>query len=497
MPIDPIKAALDVLGRDSRLGQRASDVTSYLMDLLYYGEFSIFEQVASGESFDHVNLLGVKGHSDAPPLYLIGSFHTGGEPSPGHWQATGGEWRQPRRNDRTGLVYGLGSNSGKVDLALKILAASRFRAEQFTRPVRIIALSGEEAQSTGLHEIIGAGATGGAALVHAPTNLEAWTDHPGCVILHLELTRKLRHRRMPPCQGFFELHVDGLSSHAQCGRPGPDGLTRGLAMIDRLRDHGDLRLLEFDARSAGNRHANSAMIRVATSYDTLPDLGEGVRARPIADGTALAFPIDRTFAAWMRGRDAGVGAVESRLGLARNLNGSRPRYGTFTSGIHTGRDTVVGTVMLWTGPGTDTHELVEAFAAGVQQELRGTDGKDDVEIAIQVVQDRPAFAGHEGSEGLLNVTRNAMKGAGLVPVIHGGPMTTDAGLVRARGIETVVFGAGRANGLYSDDEHISIDALRAAFSFYERVIEQLCVQPADAASSDKPTSVDHGSARGV
>jgi len=477
MPIHPLQAAIDMLGRDSRLGHGASEVVSYLMDLLYYGEFAIFEQVSTGGPHERVNLIGSKrgADPDAPPLWLISHLNSSSEPSPSHFASCDGNPFAGRARTASGLLHGLGAASGKVDVVLKILAASRFRLDELRRPIHVVALSGEEASGSGIRSLLATGPSPeGVALVGAPTNLELWTDHPGCIAVRLELSRRLRHRRMPPSRGFFELEVRGRSAHAQLPQIGDDAITRGLEVLDALRAAGEIRVLGFEAGEASNRVAGHCALRVATSYDDLPDLGPDVVARPIADGTALPFPLDHLFANWLTARDAGVAAVVERLGLMRNARAARPPVTAATGALHTDRNSVAGTIMLWTGPGVSTQDVIEHFARAVQRALTG---EDEVEVDIEVLQDRPALAASEGHDPtFLDATRYASNAAGLVPVFSGGVLTTDAALLRSAGIQTLVFGPGRGPGdLYRDDEALPLAHLEAAFRFYVAMIQRWCV----------------------
>ncbi len=480
MPIQPLSAALEMLALDSRVGHSASSAVSYLMDLLYYGDFEIFEQVASGESYERVNLIGVKGDSpEGDPLWLVGTFNTSPEPVPARWACTDGDAHAPTRREGAALIHGLGANSGKLDLVLKILAASHFRADELTRPIYIAALSGEESFGTGVRSLLTTGPhPRGVALVGAPTNLELWTDHPGVIGLRLTLQRRLRHRRMPPSRGFFELDVTGRSAHAQAPGLATDAMSRGLEALDALRAAGDIRLLAFEAGEAANRVAGRCHIKVATSYDDLPELGPGVRGRAIADGTALPFPIGRLFDAWRQAAAAGIRSVRDRLGVARNARAARPQVDAWIGQLATDRNAVTGNVILWTGPGVGTRAVTEQFARAVQTALIGKG--EDIEVGIEVVQDRPAFATSEDTQPLLATARAAARDAGLATAVSGGVPTTDAALLNASGIQTLVFGPGRGLGdLYRDDERIPTTHLEAAYRFYVKLVQRWCVTGGD------------------
>ncbi len=492
MPVKPVDAVLEILRRDSRLRHSASDTIAYLMDLMFYGELHIFEQVSSSETADFVNLVGL-GHGERvdEPLWLVSCVSTGADPVPGVWRSTGGDPFEPRLDPRTGLLHGLGACSGKVDLVLKILAASRFRHERLVRPLHVVALFGEEARGTGIRALLdGNSARPAAALVGAPTNLEIWTDHPGYVSFRLQIERQIRHRRMPPTRGFFEVEVPGRSAHAQVPHLGADALARGLEVLKQLRQAGDVRVLSFEAGEASNRVPARCAMQIATSYDDLPPLPPDVTARALADGTPLPFPIDPMFEAWLRARDAGLAAVAEVTAPERNALAARPRPAAHTGWLESDRDTVTGVITMWTGPGVDTHAIGDRFVAAVQRALAR---EDELDFTVQVTQDRAALAAGADDSGFLTAARESLRAAGVPPVLSGGRLSTDAGLIAETGAATLVFGPGRGAGdLYRDDEGIPVSHLEAALRFYEAMIARWCLARRPEEAADAPTSAsDH------
>lgn len=492
MPTNPVRSVIDALSRDSRIRGPGSEAISFLMDLLYFGDFSILEQVSSGDLFERINLIGHKGPAVGPGLVLAGNTATSVEPVPAHWASLEGDPLGSRLSRDGRSIHGLGANGGKVDMVLKIIAGSRFRTEELKRPLHILAFSGEEAHGSGARSVIedlsstpSNEGRRGVALVHAPTNLALWTDHPGCISLRLTLSRRIRHRRMPPHAGFFEVRVSGRSSHVLAATREPalqpalhnDALARTLEVLTTLRRHGDVRVLSIDAGEAANRVPGRARLRVATSFAELPSLlhhGPGVEVEPIADGTALPFPIDALFTGWLGAKDAGIAAIEGRLGAARNAVNARPDKSNWTGRLVSDRDEITGYVMLWTGPGVDTPDVCERFAQAVQRALVG---QEELEVAIEVVQDRPAFAGSEGSDDVTDLARLAMQRASLPFSVGAGAFTTDAGLFRAHGYQTLVYGpGGPLDSLYRDDESVAVKSIEAAVRFYEEFIRAYCVE---------------------
>ncbi len=477
MTASPIGAVLEALGRDSRMRQPGASAISFLMDLMYFGDFSILEQVSSGETDDRVNIIGKKGPAKGTPLVLVSTVSTSVEPIPARWSMLGGDGLAARRSDDGKRLFGLGANGGKVDAVLKILAGSQIDAESFVRPLYIIAISGEEAHGSGVRAALELlEGEKGSVVVHAPTSLSLWTDHPGCIGLRLEITRRTRHRRMPPHAGLFELRLDGRSSHAHAA---PDGLAhtnalaRALKLLDQLRAHGEVKVLSFQAGETANRVPGRCVMQIATSYAHLPRLDPDIAVVSLSEDAALPLPIDALFSAWFDARDAGLAAISPRLGELRNAALARPPVASWTGRVASNRDAFEGSVMFWTGPGVTTSDLCERFAEGVQRALVG---QEELEVQIEVIQDRPAFAGSEDND-LLELARLALRRSGLPTDVSSGTFTTDAGLFRTRGMNVVCFGpGGPLSRLYQDDESIEVSRLEAAARFYEQLIRAYCVE---------------------
>jgi acetylornithine deacetylase/succinyl-diaminopimelate desuccinylase-like protein len=475
MPAPLLDTVRQILARDSRLGHDISASINDLMDLLYYGEFSILEQVASGPGGDVVNLVGRKGPSGVGGgLWLMSCTATSALPEPSRWASTAGDPFGARVDAKAGLLYGLGAASEKVDFAIKLMAASTFPAESLKKPVAVVAMFGNESVATGTPTVLSSSDLPDAILLGAPTNLELWTDHPGCVALSLRIEREVRHRRMPPSRGFFQVRVDGRSSHAQSPSLGVDALELALSQVARWRKRGDVRVLAITSGESANRVTGRAELLVATSDESLPPLPTGVSAEPLPDGAAVPFPIDDLVDAWLTARDAGVAAVRDAQLVSANPPGARPKRPAHLGGLTSDRDALVGSLVFWTGPGCDHRAVVDTFARAASAALTGREG---LSLQIQMLQDRPAFHGRESAGSLLPLARRALSAAGIPPVLTGGCLTTDGGIAALRGIPTLVFGPGRGpDHLFRDDESTPLNHVEAAFRFYRELISACCVE---------------------
>ena len=231
-------------------------------------------------------------------------------------------------------------------------------------------------------------------------------------------------------------------------------------------------MLSFVAGEGANRQAGRCTMQLATSFDTLPELPPNVSGEALPDGASVPFPIDKMLAGWLAARDAGVAAAQGQLGAGRCAPLSRPRVAVHTGWLRSDRDVVTGEITFWTGPGVDQRLIMEALAQAAHAKV---DPLEELELEVEVVQERPAFHGAETAGELLGIGKDALVDAGLAPVVSGGRYTSDAGQLALDGIPTLVFGPGRGLGdMYQDDERVPLTHLTAAYRFYESFIERYC-----------------------
>ena len=475
MPIKPVKAALEVLAHDSRLDRPSSETISYLMDLLYYGDFRIFQQVASADGFDYVNLIGAKGPSQGEkPLWLISPVATGQLPHPNQWSRTNGDPFQPRIDNEFGQLYGLGATGGKIDFVCKLLAASTVSTEELNRPLYVIGLFGEEARATGLTSVLDlSGGEGGYALVGAPTNLALCRTHPGIVSLRITLHREVRHRRMPPIRGIFRLFVPGRSAHAQWPGLAVNALERSFEILADLNKAGEIRILELSTDRGANRIPGHCTITIATTYETPPCVPDDVTIEELGDGTSVPFPVDGLVAFWQRGKKAVEKHFDQHKDFGDGSGISSDRLMHFGE-LASERDSISGTITFWTGNNAAPMELASAVAECFNRAPRKG---DQVEVEIQVIQDRPYFEATEEQSPFLTEVQSVLKDQGLAPILSRGLLTTDCGLLTQEGIEAFAFGPGTSgSSLYRDDESVPLEHITACYQFYVELIRRLCIK---------------------
>jgi hypothetical protein len=482
-----VSCVLDLLARGVPNPDRQRTINSAsisaIMDRLYFGDFQIFEQLSTGPAGDRINLIGRKGPPDAAPVWLVAQTGLGAPPVPARWPELDGEPVSPRRLSSPDRLTAFGAQSGRVDLLAKILAASRLPATSLRRPIHIAAISGEEGLGSGAPLLFPDGASGldGTALVGGPTGCRLWSRHPGCVLLQLTVTRRTRHRRMPPHGGFWRLTYEGVSAHVNLGVSAPDALEVALLALESLRARGEVRVLAIEAGETGNRRPARAELLVATQAPEPPPadlLPPGVVVTPIPDGATVPLPIDALLEGWLAARTAGVTAIRRTAGLGRPVAGEgalRLGADAVTTGrLASERDGIAGLIAVWTSGDVDAEGLSDAFLAAAEGALARD---EELDVELDVVSARPAWGGPPSRGALRGVASEAMGAAGLPDQSEPGLASTDAGLFAALGLETLVFGpTGPLEALYGDRESVAVAHLEAATRFYAAALEALCVR---------------------
>jgi acetylornithine deacetylase/succinyl-diaminopimelate desuccinylase-like protein len=480
-----VSCVLDLLGRgdpnpDRHRTINAASITA-IMDRLYFGDFHIFEQLSTGPGGDRINLIGRKGPAEAAPVWLVAQTGLGAPPVPALWPGLDGNPVVPRRLPGPDRLSAFGAQSGRVDLMAKILAASRIPAARLARPIHIAALSGEEGLGSGAPLLFpdGTARATGTALVHGPTGGHLWSSHPGCLLLQLRVTRRTRHRRMPPHGGFWQLHLTETSGHVNLGRPGPDALELARMALDAMRARGEIRVLAIEAGETGCRRPAHATLQVATldpEPPILDSVAPGLVVTAIPDGAVVPLPIDAVLAGWLAARDAGVAAIAAAPGLVRPV-ASRAGPLTGSDAITTGRlaserDGLHGLIAIWTGPGADADALIDRFTEAAMAAIASD---DELDLDLDLLSARPAWQGPTPGAPLHTIAVAASQAAGLPTTFERGLASTDAGLFTQLGVEALVFGpTGPIDALYHDREAIEVAQLAAATRFYEATLEALC-----------------------
>ncbi len=79
-------------------------------------------------------------------------------------------------------------------------------------------------------------------------------------------------------------------------------------------------------------------------------------------------------------------------------------------------------------------------------------------------------------DSLIQICRESMEGAGFAPELAKNSASTEAAQYFQAGYQAVVFGPGKFTGnTHTPNENNILDHLENAISFYEKIIERVCL----------------------
>jgi acetylornithine deacetylase/succinyl-diaminopimelate desuccinylase-like protein len=385
----------------------------------------------------HYTVVGDIGAPGDAGLLLLTHLDTVA-PGPGEaWTCTAGDpWQPTLLDDR---LYGLGTADAKVDMICKAAAICELDTAELRRPLRIVGSFAEEIGLLGVRWLIDSGHTRGftEALVGEPSRLAAIWAHKGysCFEARVPLSR------LSTLKGVVREEVlQGESAHSSTPQLGHNAIE---AAIARLRSPGLVGLASIEADGPLNKVPDRCALRVVVR-------GEGPdRATLLYDPQPLiAFQL-----AWQRMLNAAAEIKDACFDpdhTVGNLGRVTLRDGCALLGFD-----------LRPVPAIDARELVEPL----------------VEFAeIRCLRADPPLHTPEHTPLLQDILR-VQRRLGLGSRIGTKATCTEAGLLSAAGLDSVVLGAGTSVGnVHRPNEYTSVSELLQARDLYREVIRARCIE---------------------
>jgi succinyl-diaminopimelate desuccinylase len=396
-------------------------------------------QRACGPGPEQINVIAEAGPHTGRDLLLLTHLDTVPPGDPSLWTATGGDpFRPTRDGDR---LYGLGSADAKVDLVCKAFALASVDLRMLRRAVRVVGTFAEEIGLRGARHLIETGETRGSAfaLVGEPSELVGIHAHKGYAVFegHIPLER-VRERR--PTRR-VRTEVRGASVHSSTPELGENAVE---GAIERLAPEGVVGLQRIEGGDTVNRVPDRCALEMRIrDPDGLEEEWEGFGTSPLVE----------FLRAWRE--------------LLRNLRECRdPEFDPDHTVGNLGKIRIDGseavvTFDLRTIPGVDPRSEVERLSRVAR---------------VECLRANPPLFTPMGS-AIVEAVRDAQRRAGLEPRISTKATSTEAGVLSAEGIETVVLGPGLSIGnVHRPNEHTRISQLERAVEIYRGVVERICIE---------------------
>lgn len=464
---DLARSARDLLAVDPARESGPGSVLGRVTDLLFYGDFEIFEQLASISDADHTNLVG----------YKAGRQPTGGLLLSAPLGAIGRRRAGPRDDDvpaiRDGRVVGRGAASGRLALLCQIAAAASFPRGELQRPVMVAGTFGQEHRGSGTHYLLESGHVDPEwVVVGADTNLEIVRAHRGYMVFEVEVVPQGDQWRGGfPVRSGHRVTVPGTTAGSVLPGAGRSAFERALALTDALSAAGPFSVHGLEAGSDVNRVPDSCSFDLLTGFASLPSLPPDVQLAPLPEDAKVTPAVTASLRAWR----ALWERIRERLrGQPRPATGEFEPAGVLAS-VGTVRATSGGLVVGFDYrplPGEDSYALFQAVAALAEEATAAAGGALVFEVRVTI--NRPAM--DLPADGpLVEAASAALAARGLPVVCSTLPQYTDGAMYASCNLDVVVFGPGWwGDGAAFGPESVPLQHLELAVEVYRDIIRRLC-----------------------
>lgn len=464
---DLARSARDLLTVGPAKQRGPGSLLARVTDLLFYGDFEIFEQVASISDSDDTNLVGYKaGRESVGGLLLSAPIGAAGH--------SGGARRDAVvPSFRDGRVWGPGAMSGRLALLCQISAAASFRRGELRRPVVVAGTFGQEHRGSGTQYLLESrNFQPEWVVVGAGTNLEIVRAHRGYMVFVVEITPQGdRWRRGFPVRSGHHIVVPGVTAGSVLPGAGSSALARALAILDDLASGGPSSVHGIQAGQDVNRVPSRCEFDLLLGYGPLPPLPPDVTVEALPDDAPVSPAVTDALAAWRTLWE------RIRAAFCAHPHTDAPEFEPPGPLFNVGHVQTNGGGLLVRFdyrplPGEDAYAVFQDVSAAVDE--AGAVFADEFAYDLSVPINRPPMSLPDGGR-VVEAARRAVSAQGLLPVISTLPHYTDGAMYASCDLDAVVIGPGWwADDAAFGEESIPLQHLELAVAIYRDMIRELC-----------------------
>lgn len=460
MSFDLVKAIGEAIAQDTVCDRSNLGIVHYFKDLLSCFDFEILEQTTEIHDIVFANLIGIKGPTDSPGgLILSAALDTRHPGDVRDWTANAqNPWLAAEED---GMLFGLGASTGKADFLCKLKAAAEFDVDAFKRPLILIATFGRYLDLVGVNMLLDAHRFGPRrALVGASTNLEL--VHVGKSQVSFSCTVDAVLPDLAETSGFWELPPVAIADDTGPASEPVCDASRMLVTVRALR--------------TGVPHARIVELlcgpqveapRMILACDSQPHPAARRCAAP-----AQRFDLTTCVDGWLA----------TELGLTERLQSLQPHSDdrfrspgpalSFTSAARNGTQLCMEGLLQF----LPDHDVI-AFLEGIDDVCAAAARRvPGVGITVHLQSALPPMY-QELQTDFAQQACAALASVGLLPVISGASIPSEAPIYARHGYEALVFGPGwPADVEPGINEAIHLDHLEVAVAFYREMIKRNCVR---------------------
>lgn len=408
--------------------------------------------------------------------------------SPGiseNWTETGGDPFLATLRD--GKIFGLGSADVKLDFLCKLHAVEKFRERKLKQPIYLVGTCGEEIGMLGAKYLIkSASLNPKYVLVGEPSELKVVYAHKCLNIFRVSVGYQLVERDARGFNRRIDLHSFGKSAHSSYPLLGVNAISACSDFLQSAMENGfEMRFTQLDGGDTVNKVPDHAMAQFYLNSHQFEDFKRFFREVVKGEGKDRAFRVELGGVG-----DSGVRFLPDNLfpcvtevvsffkKTAADLEQTKdekydPAFSTVNFGQLKQRMGCVDMhfdIRLLSEISPD--QILEKIQTGIQSiAVRYPN------LNVSVVRERmnPCL-NMSLDDQLLSICKESMEKAGIEPQFTTKATSTEAAQYFQAGYQAIVFGPGRSPGnSHSPNEHNILEQLEKATSFYERVIEKVCL----------------------
>ncbi len=408
--------------------------------------------------------------------------------SPGileNWTETGGDPFGATIKD--GKIFGLGSADVKLDFLCKLHAVEKFRERKLKNPIYLVGTCGEEIGMFGAKYLIKSLALNPRfVLVGEPSELKVVYAHKCLNIYRVSIEYQMVERDARGFNRRIDLHSLGKSAHSSYPHLGTNAILAAVEFLHRALDQGfEMRFTRVDGGDTVNKVPDHSVIQFYLTSHQFEDFKRFFREVVKTEGKERVFRVELGGVG-----DSGVRFLPDNLFpcLAEVVDFFKATFSELKKTTDATYDPAFSTVnfgqLKQRMGGIDMHFdirlLPDVPPAEIEKKIKAgihAIAAKYPSLNINAVLERmnPSL-NMPTDDQLLRICRESMAVVGIDPIFSKKATSTEAAQYFQAGYQAVVFGPGLSQGnSHSPNENNLLDQIEKAISFYEKVIERVCL----------------------
>ena len=469
-------------------------LVDYLSDLMTELGLHVEKQMVP-HSFEEIskqqfNLIGILGdplidRKTKKGLLLLSHLDSAGPGQLGYWTETqGNPYVLHQKEDQ---LFGLGVVDSKLDFLCKLFAMQRIKEKKLNKPVYLVGTCGTELGMFGAKYLIQSGALNPeVVLVGAPTDLKLSHGSKGSNLYKVTLDFRTAQKDPKGFNRRVNLYTNGRLSHSAYPDSGLNAIYLLLEFIQKTIDSGfDVKLSQLTGGSGYYCVPDYAKAEFGLTSYQFEDFKRFFKESTEQEGWDTLFNIEL----------GGVGEQGVFFLPEETLNCVNEVISFFKRIVHDlekswdqSFDPPVSTVSLCravrkTGslelyfdvrllPNLNQSEVDTIFKNGLMEIV-----SKFTQFNLKITKERSIPGYLDSSDNVwLGECKKALEDIGVQPRMDKVSFHTESSLYFTKDYPVVAFGPGLAkDNLHAPNENVLLSQLQQAVSFYEKIIERVCL----------------------